>query len=166
MAQRLIPRSSRRGSRAAGLVLDWLRHSLPLRCWGCWNNIDGRRGQVITLLMMDQSTEAIYKLCALIALLGLASPRDNRGIKDWQQMSRQSIQGGIFSTHRGIYSQAMECFPTSHQHFNSSQDPRPLHRISKLIKIRRKDTMRLQLIATIIALAATVIAAPIAESES
>ena len=32
---------------------------------------------MIALIIMDQSTEAIYKLCALIALLGLASPRDN-----------------------------------------------------------------------------------------
>ena len=32
---------------------------------------------MVALLIMDQSTEAIYKLCALIALLGLASPRDN-----------------------------------------------------------------------------------------
>ena len=32
---------------------------------------------MVVLLMMDQSIEAIYKLCALIALLGLASPRDN-----------------------------------------------------------------------------------------
>ena len=32
---------------------------------------------MIALMRMDQSIEAIYKLCALIALLGLASPRDN-----------------------------------------------------------------------------------------
>ena len=33
------------------------------------------------LLIMDQSTEAIYKLCALIALLGLISLYDNTPFK-------------------------------------------------------------------------------------
>ena len=32
-------------------------------------------------MIMDQSTEAIYKLCALIALLGLASPCDNKVVE-------------------------------------------------------------------------------------
>ena len=43
----------------------------------CWNDTHERRGQVIALMRMDRSTEAIYKLCALIALLGLTSPPDN-----------------------------------------------------------------------------------------
>ena len=43
----------------------------------CWNDTHGRRGQMIAFLIIDQSIEAIYKLCVLIALLGLIFLYDN-----------------------------------------------------------------------------------------